>query len=74
MKDWIWLLQGTLSGIAAACRRIPGPLLPKYFWLASASLAVTFPFLIFHTEFFELWPLKRAEKMQQIKTARVAAG
>jgi hypothetical protein len=39
----------------------PGP--PSYdfeIWLASALLGVTFPFLIFHAEFFKLWPLKRA--------------
>ena len=37
----------------------PGP--PGYeseIWLASALLAVTFPFLIFYSEFFKLWPLK----------------
>src|SRR6202049_1869988 len=28
-------------------------------WLASALLSVTFPFLIFHAEFFKLWPLKK---------------
>jgi hypothetical protein len=26
-------------------------------WLASALLAVTFPFLIFYAEFFKFWPL-----------------
>jgi hypothetical protein len=31
-------------------------------WLASALLAVTFPFLIFYAEFFKMWPLQRAEK------------
>jgi hypothetical protein len=28
-------------------------------WLASALLAVTFPFLIFYAEFFKMWPLHR---------------
>ncbi|MBV8730051.1 MAG: hypothetical protein JO336_09600 [Acidobacteriia bacterium] len=40
----------------------PGP--PSYdyeIWLASALLAVTFPFLIFFAEFFEMWPLRRPE-------------
>jgi hypothetical protein len=40
----------------------PGP--PSYdyeIWLASALLAVTFPFLIFHAEFFKLWPFKKTE-------------
>ena len=30
-------------------------------WLASSLLSVTFPFLIFHAEFFKLWPIKKAE-------------
>jgi hypothetical protein len=41
----------------------PGP--PSYdaeIWLASALLAVTFPFLIFFAEFFKMWPLQTAEK------------
>jgi len=29
-------------------------------WIASALLGVTFPLLIFHAEFFKLWPLKRS--------------
>jgi hypothetical protein len=40
----------------------PGP--PSFdfeIWLASALLAVTFPFLIFYAEFFKMWPLKKAE-------------
>jgi hypothetical protein len=28
-------------------------------WLASALLAVTFPFLAFHADFFQMWPLRR---------------
>ncbi|MEO8258741.1 MAG: hypothetical protein ABI868_15435 [Acidobacteriota bacterium] len=43
----------------------PGP--PAYdfeIWLASALLAVTFPFLIFHAEFFKMWPLKRSDAGQ----------
>jgi len=28
-------------------------------WIASALLAVTFPLLVFHAEFFKFWPLKR---------------
>jgi hypothetical protein len=38
----------------------PGP--PSYdfeIWLASALLAVTFPFLIFYAEFFRMWPLHK---------------
>jgi hypothetical protein len=46
------LVSGTLNS---------GP--PGYdfeIWLASALLAVTFPFLIFFVDFLEMWPLKRA--------------
>lgn len=41
----------------------PGP--PTYdfeIWLASALLAVTFPFLIFKAEFFGFWPLRKREE------------
>jgi hypothetical protein len=30
-------------------------------WLASALLAVTFPFLIFFAEFFKFWPLAKSQ-------------
>lgn len=30
-------------------------------WLASALLAVTFPFLAYHADFFGMWPLRRTE-------------
>ncbi len=33
-------------------------------WLASALLAVTFPFLIFYAEFFQFWPLHKAAKRE----------
>jgi hypothetical protein len=41
----------------------PGP--PSYdfeIWLASALLAVTFPFLIFYAEFFRMWPLHKERR------------
>jgi hypothetical protein len=41
----------------------PGP--PSYdfeIWLASALLAVTFPFMIFYAEFFKMWPLHREQR------------
>ena len=28
-------------------------------WLASALLSVTFPFLVFYSDFFNFWPLKK---------------
>ena len=53
-------LAPTVTGIVK-----PGP--PGYdyeIWLASALLAVTFPFLIFYAEFFQMWPLQKAAKSQ----------
>lgn len=52
-------VYGALSGHIIANLK-PGP--PTYdfeLWIASALLGVTFPLLIFHAEFFKLWPLKR---------------
>jgi hypothetical protein len=34
------------------------PAYEQEIWLASSLLGVTFPFLIFHAEFFKLWPLR----------------
>jgi hypothetical protein len=48
----------------------PGP--PTYdfeIWLASALLGVTFPFLIFHAEFFKMWPFAKAEKAKAVPSA-----
>jgi hypothetical protein len=45
----------------------PGP--PAYdfeIWLASALLAVTFPFLILHAEFFKMWPLHRERRQSPL--------
>jgi hypothetical protein len=55
------LAYGALAPIVSGAVK-PGP--PGYeyeIWLASALLAVTFPFLIFFAEFFQMWPLKRIE-------------
>ncbi len=51
----------------ALSSRVTGPLKagpPSYdfeLWIASALLGVTFPLLVFHAEFFKLWPFKQAE-------------
>ena len=34
-------------------------------WLASALLAVTFPFLVAYADFFTMWPLQRAEAAER---------
>jgi len=47
----------------------PGP--PGYqseIWLASALLAVTFPFLVAYADFFTMWPLQRAKSAQAMET------
>jgi len=49
-------LAPTLTGPLAE-----GPPAYEYeIWLASALLAVTFPFLIFFAEFFKMWPMMKA--------------
>ena len=48
----------------------PGP--PGYqseIWLASALLAVTFPFLVAYADFFTMWPLQRAKAERAMETA-----
>ena len=35
-------------------------------WLASALLSVTFPFLIFYSEFFNFWPFQKNERGRSI--------
>jgi hypothetical protein len=53
---------------AALAPMISGPVQsgpPGYtfeIWLASALLAVTFPFLIIFADLFDFWPLRRATR------------
>jgi hypothetical protein len=52
-----WMLMPTVSGAIPS-----GP--PSYaaqVWLASSLLAVTFPFLVVYSAFFDLWPLRTTE-------------
>jgi hypothetical protein len=54
-------LAPTISGTLHA-----GP--PAYdleIWIASALLAVTFPFLIFFAEFFKFWPLAKIDQVSK---------
>lgn len=52
--------------VSAVTGKLPsGP--PGYdfeIWLASSLLGITFPFLIYYAEFFEMWPLKKVEQPQ----------
>jgi len=43
-------------------------------WLASALLAVTFPFLIFYAEFFKMWPLAVIERAEAVGGEGLSAG
>jgi hypothetical protein len=63
-------IYGVLAPVVTGTIK-PGP--PSYdfeIWLASALLAVTFPFLIFYAEFFRMWPLQReAEEAKAVPPA-----
>jgi hypothetical protein len=52
-------LYGALSGRVTGVLKAGPPTYDFELWIASALLGVTFPLLIFHAEFFKLWPLKR---------------
>jgi len=55
-----WMFRALAPAVTGTLA--PGP--PGYDaerWLASALPGVTFPCLIFHAEFFKLWPVKRAD-------------
>ena len=66
------MLVAVIGTVLAQLYRALAPMLtgtlhsgqPSYdfeIWLASALLAVTFPFLIFFAEFFKFWPLSKSE-------------
>ena len=60
------LVYGALAPLVTG-KVNPGP--PAYdfeIWLASALLAVTFPFLILHAEFFKMWPLHRERRQSPL--------
>jgi hypothetical protein len=52
-------LYGVLAPTVTGTLRTGPPGYDFEIWLASALLAVTFPFLIFIAEFFKLWPFQR---------------
>ncbi|HLK48914.1 MAG TPA: hypothetical protein VKT49_12305 [Bryobacteraceae bacterium] len=57
-------VYGALAPVVTGAVK-PGP--PGYdfeIWLASALLGVTFPFLIYYAEFFQMWPLRKTDKTQ----------
>jgi hypothetical protein len=52
-------IYGALSGRVTGALKVGPPTYDFELWIASALLGVTFPLLVFHAEFFKLWPLKR---------------
>ena len=55
-------VSGTLTGDVAW----GAPSFEGEVWLASALLAVTFPFLAYHADYFGMWPLKAAAKSTSV--------
>jgi hypothetical protein len=53
------MLYRSVAGAVTGSLSSGPPAYESEIWLASALLSVTFPFLIFHAEFFSFWPLKR---------------
>lgn len=56
------LAYGALAPSVTGAVKAGPPSYDFEIWLASALLAVTFPFLIFYAEFFQMWPLHKVEK------------
>lgn len=54
-------LYGALAPLVTGALKSGPPGYDYEIWLASALLAVTFPFLIFYAEYFKMWPLVAVE-------------
>jgi hypothetical protein len=52
------IIYGALAPVVTGTVKAGPPSYDFEIWLASALLAVTFPFLIFFAEFFRFWPLQ----------------
>jgi hypothetical protein len=53
-----WAYQLVMPSVTGALASGPPPY-DAEIWLASALLSVTFPFLVFYSDFFDFWPLKK---------------
>lgn len=62
-------LYGALAPVVTGTLKVGPPGYDFEIWLASALLSVTFPFLIFHAEYFKLWPLRRTNLAPEMATA-----
>jgi hypothetical protein len=56
----LFRVYGLLSPHVSGTLKVGPPTYDFELWIASALLGVTFPLLVFHAEFFKLWPLRRA--------------
>jgi hypothetical protein len=63
------LLYRSLAGAVTGKLNAGPPAYESEIWLASALLAVTFPFLVAYADFFTMWPLQRAKAAQVMETA-----
>ncbi len=63
------LMYRQLAGIVTGKLDAGPPAYQTEIWLASALLAVTFPFLVAYADFFTMWPLQRAKAEQVMETA-----
>jgi hypothetical protein len=55
-----WIYQSLASSVTGTLASGP-PAYDAEIWLASSLLSVTLPFLVFYSEFFNFWPLKKGE-------------
>jgi hypothetical protein len=63
------LLYRSLTEVVTGKLDSGPPAYQSELWLASALLAVTFPFLVAYADFFTMWPLQRAKAEQVMETA-----
>lgn len=63
------LLYRQLSSVVSGKLDAGAPAYQLEIWLASALLAVTFPFLVAYADFFTMWPLQRATTERVMETA-----
>jgi hypothetical protein len=54
-------LYGALAPVVTGVLASGAPAYEYEIWLASALLSVTFPFLAFCADFFQMWPLRKVE-------------
>jgi len=69
LGNFFALLYREMVSIVTGKLNVGPPAYQFEIWLASALLAVTFPFLVAYADFFTMWPLQRAKAEQVMETA-----